>query len=324
MVKVQSAGIDTWSPCWYVGEDTPAARAMTALATQPTARGKLIPGDVDGHRVGWFPSSQLVYAEGHPVDDRLGSGSDLAPRLESLTTALGDLGVPLPLGRTGMTLSSDLSGVRRPGLAGVRRLDVTVDFVGSSAEGIAAMTGIAALEPPRADVAVRRHRGAIETVTWLGARGILARAYDKGVESGSHARGERTRLEGQYRWGVESRRDPAELTATYLRDKFVGRFAPLWKASKGIKVVGRMALVNEIRDQVEAGDLTVSQAEQVLGSQLLMAGGTRYPHKTRQRRRRLVRETGLMLADGVLEEVEVDLHDVLGEILETDAWERQG
>ncbi|HEV2821378.1 MAG TPA: hypothetical protein VGW11_12820, partial [Solirubrobacteraceae bacterium] len=41
---------------------------------------------------------------------------------------------------------------------------------------------------------------------------------------------------------------------------------------------------------------------------------------TAQRRRRTARELGLVLADGVLQEVEVDLHDVLDQCMEAGAW----
>jgi hypothetical protein len=45
---------------------------------------------------------------------------------------------------------------------------------------------------------------------------------------------------------------------------------------------------------------------------------------TRYRRQDELREEGLVLADGVLDDVEVELHDVLSEVMETDAWERRG
>jgi hypothetical protein len=48
-----------------------------------------------------------------------------------------------------------------------------------------------------------------------------------------------------------------------------------------------------------------------------------YDDRTRRRRRALVRETGLVLHNGAMEEVEIDLHEVLEEVLDTDAWSRR-
>jgi hypothetical protein len=302
---------------------------MEALATQPTARGKLIPDAVDGHRVGWFPASNLLYAEGHPAEEGLAPAEALVPRLRALEGAIRDLGVPVE--SQGFRDPWDWermrpTGERSPGCAGVRRLDVTVDLVADADHGAAVMAGIAALTPARHDVVVRRgRRGRIETVAWMGARGLLARCYDKGVESGMAPPGERNRLEAQYRWGAQSRRDPAELSPSYVRDKFVSRFVPLWRASKGVKVMGAVGFVNELREAVKRDELTVAQAEQVLAFQLLgSVDQSAYNERTRRRRAALVRETGYVLANGVMEEVEINLQDVLEEVMETPAWGGQG
>jgi hypothetical protein len=207
----------------------------------------------------------------------------------------------------------------------VRRLDVTVDVLADGATGRALLSGIAAVDAGRLDVQTRRGARGMETVSWLGSRGLLARAYDKGVESGSHARGERTRLEAQYRWAREQRRAPEELSASYVREKFLQRFAPLWKATHGLKVVGRMQLKEKVLDLVEAGELTTAQAEQIVAFQFLSDGDrTVYNERTRRRRRQLVRETGVVLAGAGEDDVEVDLHEILGQVLETNAWDRRG
>lgn len=229
---VAAAGIDTWSPCWYVEPESKAARAMEALATVPTKRGRFIPDSIDGHRVGWFPRSHLVVAEGHPGGEVLGLPAELGVALRRLESATRDVGVPLPTAKSRVRWGD---GARRPGLAGIRRLDATVDVELPADEGRALLTCMAALAPPRLASVVHRETGgrAVETVSWQGSRGKLARVYDKGIEANSAPRGTRLRLEAQYRWPADHRRDPAEMTASYVRDKFAGRFAPLWRATKG-------------------------------------------------------------------------------------------
>ena len=300
---------------------------MTALATNPAGRGKLIPHEIDGHRVGFFPGSSLIYAEGHPGEaGTLASPLVLEDRCRALHEAISDVGVPLPKLRARRG-SPFLPGFEdREGDAGIRRLDPAVDVACEEGSGgMALLTGVASLDSGRLDRDVRYNGRSIGTVSWLGARGKLARVYDKGVESGSAPRGERIRLEAQYRWARESRREASELTPQYVGGKFVQRFAPLWRASNGIKVVSRMAMIDRLREAVRAGDLTLSQAEQVLAYQALTHDGPLgVPRNTDWRRRRLIADSGFILADAVdqEEEVEVDLAEVLDAVMGTEAWER--
>ncbi len=328
---VLGAGIDTASVCWYVDEGSPAARAMGALATRPVRRGMRLPEPVDGFQVGWFPGSSLVYAEGHPGSEGvLGAPNALEGRIERLTAALVDVGVVLPLGRAHR--GSTVAGVGdRPGLAGVRRMDATVDVeFEDTSHGLALLAGVAAVDAGRLDRDVRYNGLSIGTVSWLSARGKVARVYDKGAEANTAPRGGRIRLEAQYRWPREARRGPDELTAGYVREKFHQRFVPLWRAASagnGIKVVGKMAMVDQLRAAVEAGELSWPDAERILGYQLLAAGEDRgmVQRHTAWRRRRLIEESGFVLADGrALDDVDVDLAELLDEVMGTDAWEREG
>jgi hypothetical protein len=182
-------------------------------------------------------------------------------------------------------------------------------------------------------VDVKRKAAGLETVTWTGTgkrRGIARRVYDKGVESRTAPRGTLIRLEAQLRWPKGQRRAVDEMSVAYARGLFVKRFAPLARASKGVRVVSNLQrFVNEVMDRVEAGELKFAEAERVIAyQQIAQAGRDRTPgasRKTLYNRRALVAETGLVLSEhGTLEEVEVDLHGVLGQVLETDAWERRG
>jgi hypothetical protein len=49
----------------------------------------MVPGHVAGHRLGWFPESALVFAEGHPAAGDLGCADDLPDVLERLELEIG-------------------------------------------------------------------------------------------------------------------------------------------------------------------------------------------------------------------------------------------
>lgn len=321
MAVVTAAGIDTWSPCWWLEPSSAAARHLAALC-----RGGVLPDAIAGHRVGL--RGGLLWAEGHPAEG-LGLAADLAGALARLELALLEAGVPLPVGRRG----GDLYGDQHEGFAGIRRLDSTVDLaVDSTAEGLAIMFGVAAVATTMARAQANvwwapSGQRRVETVAIHGYSGgrLLGRVYDKGAESGTAAPGRLLRPEDQRRWDKGSRRGVDELTGQYVRSKFVSRFAPLWRASKGVTVAGPIALAGRLRDLVEGDELTAAQAETLAGHLLMSSVGLPgQSGSTRKRRRRALREYGLVLADGVLQEVEVDLGDVLAEALETDAWERRG
>ena len=96
-------------------------RAMENLATARAGRARMLPGDVAGHRVGWFPDSGLVFAEGHPAHDRLACPDDLPAVLLKVEDSMCAADIPV---------SADL-------WAGVRRLDAAVDLATDSrAEGL--------------------------------------------------------------------------------------------------------------------------------------------------------------------------------------------
>jgi hypothetical protein len=173
---------------------------------------------------------------------------------------------------------------------------------------------------------VRREPGgrAVETVDWITQRGIVARAYDKGLESNTAPRGERVRLESQNRWPSGLRRDVDELTAGFICGTFRRRFEPLWRASKGVKVVSMENLAGHLIELVDAQELTRAQAEKLCGFLVLEAAGMPSgPQATRWRRKQLAQRVGLATADGVTDEVEVDLAAALQDALALDAWDRR-
>lgn len=323
MVKVEQAGIDTWSLAWRVREDDSAARAMRSLASVKIARGFALEESIAGHKIGWFPSANLIFAEGHPAGDRLGAAADLAPVALGIEEALHDYGIPVPLNVAPWDRSGSI------GFAGVRRLDITADLrFPDPAQGLAALAGVGAMPLPRMKSAAwRGQRGHLETVAFYGYTGkkMLGRWYDKGIESSSAPRGSLIRPEDQRRWGAGSRRGVEELTAPYVREKFQARFLPLWKATKGITVGGQSHIVCKLADLVAEDVITPRQATTLLGYCTFESNGLSVGKgSTTRRYRSQLRTHGLVLADEAMQEVEVDLHAVLECALESEAWGAHG
>lgn len=330
---IDAAGVDTWSVCWYLGVDSPGQKAMQALATDRAPRSQLLPDKVAGHRVGWFPGTRLLFAEGHPAGEgSLCRSDELPASLERLSGCLRDYGILSP--------DFPLLPVFAPegprsrggeGFGGIRRLDSTVDLsFDHPIEGLAALAGVAALPLPRMKTQVMREVGGrrVETVYFRGSSGkrVLGRWYDKGLESGAAPRGLRVRPEDQRRFPKESRLDvEAVASSTYVRDAFVRRFEPLWRASKGVKVGGVMELAARLAELQDEGAITPSEAKRIAGHLVLDAAEAQRQSRSQCFRDRAdARRHGLVLADGVLDEVEVDLGEVLERALDSDAWGSQG
>jgi hypothetical protein len=288
----------------------------------------MLPEPIAGHRVGWFPSG-LLFAEGHPDADGLCRPSELTARCLALQQSLEARGLAL----SGRERSFCSLGSVSEGWAGLRRVDATVNLESKSrAEGVAVLAGIAACVrdgPGHAEVRYGLDHG-VETVYVRGFAGkrVLGRWYDKGLESSVASRGRLIRGEDQRRWGKHDRRDPADLSADVLRRSFQRRFYPLWKATKGVTVAGPVVIAEKLVAAVEAGELSPREAESLAGHMVLkVAGGRRgagISKATMYRREQRARELGLVAAEGVLEEVEVDVGAVLEQALETDSWERRG
>jgi hypothetical protein len=270
---------------------------------------------------------------------------------------LGEAGVPVPVGPARWTgerrpatthwtgelhLPSNIDGE-----AGVGRVDATVDHrFESPAEGFAVLAGVAAMLSvgPRGQASCRWAKdgsGTIESVTLFGMGGaqIIGRWYDKGLEAGTAPRGTLIRIEDQRRYPKAHRRGARELSeGTYVRDAFARRFEPLWRSTKGVTVAGykRIAdkLVEAIEEHeraVEAGEddagnkgLTPRKAESLAGFLLLSSRGARgvgLSRATVMRRKAELREQNLVLAEGgPLGEVEVDIHGVLEEAMDSGRW----
>lgn len=331
-VEVVQAGVDTWSPCWYLHGCSEARAALDAVVDR--RRGGLLSQVVDGHRVGWMSDLALLWAEGKAAGEAVLPPTDLELRYWALVRALQESGVPLPGGLARREFAHPgMPGLdEQAGAGGLRRLDLTVDVsFADPVEGRAFLAGVAALGRvlPGRQAEVRcatDGSGAIETVYVRGRAGkkVLARCYDKGVQSGLAGRGELVRLEDQRRWPRELRRSVEELQPTYLRGLWHRRWLHLWRASNGVIVAGPAVLADRLADLVVAGEVTQAEAERLAGFLLLQSRGVAHSRATVYRRRQRLRELGVLLGDGVLEEVEVDVHQVMERALDSPVWGSQG
>jgi hypothetical protein len=257
--RVFATGVDTWSPCWYAEPGSPLARALRGLASQASQRAWLLPDPIAGHRVGWFPEPRLVFAEGRVGGGALRAAAQLPAVLADLSTALGDLGIPLAAAPC----------------AGLRRLDLAADLrVDSPAEG-RALLECASLASAGTDriCSYRAERGVQSVLVKSRAGRTLARFYDKGAESGFAAPGLWLRLEAQWRFPRGERPRPEGLDPAELRERFARRFAALHQAAGGHRLGAAAAIAERLGVAIERGQLAPSRARSLAGYLLLGAAG---------------------------------------------------
>ena len=139
-------------------------------------------------------------------------------------------------------------------------------------------------------------------------------------------RGVWVRPEDQRRFTTETRPHLEDVAATgYVRDSFVKRFEPLWQSAKGVKVGGVLELARRLDELVQQGAISPTAAKRLAGHLVLDAAECQHQKRsTLMRDRAEARRHGLVLADGILDEVEVDLESVLERAMDSSAWGGQG
>ncbi|HEX5307816.1 MAG TPA: hypothetical protein VFW38_01920 [Solirubrobacteraceae bacterium] len=85
-----------------------------------------------------------------------------------------------------------------------------------------------------------------------------------------------------------------------------------------------MIVSDKLAELVREGELTARQAELLAGHVVLSKLGVTQRRSTTYNRRKTLRDLGLVVADGCLQEVEVDLHSVLEQAMESPAWGATG
>lgn len=299
------AGIDTWRLVRYLDQDRDLDRALSLC--RHSDRGiALCPERPRDHVVGVLPGYRMLFVEGHPAVDTLAHPSALPAAAAEVLDRVRELGFPL---------GTD---------AGLGRVDGTVTLgFEEGKQGIAVLQGVAALDFPRSMPVV--YGKPPQTVYIAGHRTAerKARIYDKGVEQLSDPPGTRVRFENQVRYSKETRRAVPEVDLAHVRHRFEARFGPLAKSARGLKVASLPVVAAEVHERVLAGEITLRQAERLLGYMTLHQAGERaYPRRTMFRRRAELRQLGLVLADDFFEPVEVNLGDTLEAALA--AWSDDG
>jgi hypothetical protein len=331
LVEPVEAGIDTISAAWYVDSQARVDAFFSSYRPRRAALGaEILPDKIEGMTVGWYPAHRLVWCEGTDPDHHLRTTGSATRVIDAVEGTLRDMGLPSDFDRT-LPNGWNASPVA-PGRAGLRRADATCTVrAPDGMTGLMLITALAAAQ--RAAGAKSKVHfskgGQPETVYKTTSSGAtITRIYDKGIEAGIADRGVLIRMEAQRRYQSGVRPLVEELAASYPRDLFHKRFAQLVRASKGIKLSGPHHTVQELIDRVDAGVLKPDHAEKLMGFVIGQAvtGGEAWglSETTAWRRARDLRSLGISYDDGVLDQVEVDVHAVLEEVLESDLWESSG
>ncbi len=305
--RVAATGLDTFSPCWYAQPGSPLARAMSGLATVRSSFAALLPEAVEGCRVGWFPDSGLVFAEGRLGGEGLLPAPAVAKRMERLEGSLGDLGI----------------GVKGVGSGGLRRLDVAVDlWMDSAVEGLGLLECLASSSLGGGKMCSSRgERGVASVLIKSRAGRTLARIYDKGAQGGAAPRGRWLRLEAQWRFPRGSRIELNALDTEVLRELFRRRFELLWQAAGGFSVGGLGSVTQRIEEAVKTGQLEPSRARSVAGYLVLRSVGVpQGAARTCYELERECRELGLSVSLLRAPEKRVDIATVIDECMAPAAW----
>lgn len=314
-LSVASAGVDTWKPVWRI-DSRRLDDQLVSLFNVAGAGGARMLKDPSpsGHRLGFYPSVGLMFAEGHPAGDgQLAQGDSLGYRLADLEIELSQLGL-------------HMGGTKFDGMG---RIDATADlrFAEKSA-GVIAMAVLASVQYPRLKVQTIRAVGdsRVETVLLKGRSGrkTVGRMYDKGVQTDSFDPGEWMRFEDQRRWGGVDRPDIHRMTASCVREQFHKRFVPLYQAekAKGVTVAGPAVVDMQLAAMYERGEITYAQLERISG-QLHAGQLVEPPRATKYRRRRELREFGLYSGGVDQDELiasEVDIGAILEAALDAEGW----
>lgn len=291
--RVTEFGIDTWRVARYLDSERDLRVARSFFGG--------VVGKVGEHSAGVIAGPRLMWLEGHPSCEGLAAPADLADHEQQLLQAVSDLG--LPVGRD----------------AGLRRLDSTVTLqYEQPGQGLAFLRGMAAVDMPRLKTAVYKGTDAKpQTVYFLGpgrSRRKLARVYDKGVESGRGRPGEFVRLETQTRISKDAAEvvTPAvmarhhQLVGSYFKD----RFTPVALSVDGVHVATASVLADRVAELVSEERLSPGAGARLLG--FLVAGDRLdVPASTARRWRAELRKLGLILADPMSDELDIDLGEAL-------------
>jgi hypothetical protein len=253
-----------------------------------------LPGD--GRVLAW-PSHFLVAVEGRlgalrssDADSWALAGRDeLVPVAQQLAHGVSCL--------VGHAVAGADAEVRRLDLAGEVTFDVGRD-------GLAFLGALAHHHAPRCKVVTWRGAdGTPQSVYWVAEKSgqIALRAYDKGVEAGTHRPGERVRVERQHRARKRARKRPAVVASEDLTGLYAGPLrtwmeAPVMDTMPATDLAAVAAMLD---DRVDRGLLSDRRAARVLwdAHRLGQRGRGVYEERTARRRVAELRRLGIGLGE---------------------------
>jgi len=203
----------------------------------------------------------------------------------------------------------------------LRRYDLAFEHqFGHGPHGLAFLRTCAELLVPGRKTDVwRGPDGQVQTVYWrTPKRGVVTeRIYDKGVESGSHAPGERIRIEVQRRPARAKRQRPAIVARRDLAPEFGRQMAPY--LSEDVVATGLDGAVDELVGKALRGELSMAKMERLVGTLdvLRRYGRAVYPDERQQRRRVAdVRNCGVVVDEALPPGATVPVGQLLREAVE--------
>jgi hypothetical protein len=208
-------------------------------------------------------------------------------------------------GLLGADLGLGPSELRRLDLAGELQFD-------DGRDGLALLDAMAGLYAPRRKTVVWRKGAEPQTVYWVTEKTgqVRQRAYDKGVESGTHAPGERIRLELQHRPPKSRRRTPVNVANGDLSALYVDGLKG-WTNERPTLRGEPEHVMAVLLDRVARGDMSQRKAESLVGQMvaLRVAGQGELSDQSYRYRLRELQAAGIVLdAPKVEREVPVARH----------------
>lgn len=257
----------------------------------------------DGVTVGAFPDG-LAYVEGR-VHALVGEPENVALAEPRVLVEAADLW-------------RDSLGVEA--VAEVGRADVTGELLFDEArDGLDFLAALRHVDLPWLKIGTEGwKRGELETVYGRSSRGrsVQFRAYDAGVHHGTHAPGERIRLERQRRFRKERARAVADFVAEPLASWFVGReLRKLVDDGGDVLVCNERGAHRELRKRVMAGELSPQTGERLAG--FLVLHGAGLSRATRFRRASELRQLGLAVDRTASSSSVVPVGQYVGRVVES-------
>lgn len=312
-------GLDTVSVLWTGQGGSHLMSAVQAGEVMPAGRGLLsLQRAPSGARVVVWPDLGTVKLEcrlaalvdGDRRSHRLGTRQELRDVDAAATAEL--------IRAYGFRPDAAAVEVGRTDLVTERDFD-------NGAEGLALLRAMKALVPTGYKSKVHSASdGTVQTVAIVTARRgkTVFRAYDKGIESGSHRAGHRIRFEAQVQRPKARRQTPEVLADSDLAAAFGRTIEPFMKGDP-VTVTTPSGVVDQLAQRLAEGELTAARAERLVGAaELLRRFGRGIYETDKQSARRLhaLREAGISVDQELPEGSTVPVSDLLAGALEE--WSR--